>query len=416
MSGPHTDFSGPYEASATSAAGPLVPRRPVVHIDSEGYTEIRDSRECSPGVESRPPELASVILSEETAAEAIRAGLDPLEVEALFAEADAAREEEEVLRREEADRAVALRLVEEDDRGLGEAYAAFAVMIDRKYGERRGFDFEAYLGENPYERAPPRSFRIAVPSRWTLNQIPSTVTLADIAGYRGRYHIPSDVHLYVPQNYERADQAPDGLVAVDELIMEAGFRFPLHYAVSYLLDSWNLAPLQLTSNAWLMILCTYALFGKYKLHRLLTAAETNFLYKLANARRTIGFHHLQPRLGRVVFGVPNRVHGDPGKWFWVGGSWKAFPCDHPSTSQCPPVELEIPTDFRIRNPSPRIPSVSQLSDRRVVRYHVPPEMKKYSQMMNRFQELAQAKRAAPTGFGSPAAEATQLQRHRQAAR
>ncbi|KAL6504287.1 hypothetical protein OROGR_026210 [Orobanche gracilis] len=159
MSGSHRDFSGPYETSATSAAGPPMPRRPVVHIDSEGYTEIRDSRECSPGVESRPPlDLGAVILSEE--AEALRAGLDPL-VEALFTEADAAREEEEALRREEADREVALRLVAEDDRGLGEAYDAFAAMIDRDYGERRGFNFEAYLIENPYGRAPSRSYRIA---------------------------------------------------------------------------------------------------------------------------------------------------------------------------------------------------------------------------------------------------------------
>ncbi|KAL6527274.1 hypothetical protein OROGR_016364 [Orobanche gracilis] len=326
-------------------------------------------------------------------------------------------------------------------------------MIDRDYGERRGFNFEAYLIENPYGRASSRSYRIAAPSRWSFNQIPSTVTLADIARYRERFHIPSDVHLYIPESYERADQAPDGLVAVDELIMEAGFRFPLHYAVSYLLDSWNLAPLQLTSNAWLTILCTYVLFGQYKLKRLLTAAETNFLYKLANTRRTTGGHHLQPRLGRVVFGVPNRVHGDPGKWFWVGGSWKAYPCDHPSTSQCPPAELEIPTDFRIRNPSPRIPSARQLSfdflvvwnkvrdlpqserhvsrlnserarleadlfryprharipDRRVVRYlHPPEEMKKYSTLINRFQELAQSRRAAPQGLTSqPAAEPEQ---------
>ncbi|KAL6495765.1 hypothetical protein OROGR_030328 [Orobanche gracilis] len=444
MSGPQPDFSGPHEASATSVAGPSVPRGTVVHIDSEGYTEIKDSRECSLGVESRPPpESGPVILSEETVAEAVRAGLDPLEVEALFIEADAARAEEEALRREEADRAIALHLTDEFDRRLGEAYATFAAMVDRDFGARRGFNFQGYLEKNPYDRVPPRSFRVAAPTTWTYNQIPSTVTLTDVARYRSRYHIPSNVHIYVPES-KRADQEPDGLVAVDELIMEAGFWFPLHYAVSYLLASWNLALLQLSSNAWLLILCTYALFGKYKLYRLLTVAETNFLYKLANARRTVGGYHLQPRLGWVIFGIPNRVHGDPGKWFWVGGNWKAFPCDQPSTSEWSPAELEIPTDFRLRNPSPWIPSVQQLSfdslvvwnrvrdlpqserhvrllkserarlaadllryprhaqipDRQVVRYHRPPEeMRKYATMMNRFQELAQAKRAAPLVLG-----------------
>ncbi|KAL6548830.1 hypothetical protein OROHE_008675 [Orobanche hederae] len=438
MSRPRPDFSGPYEASASSFAGPVIPRR-VVHIDSEGYTEIKDSRECSPGVDSRPP------LESEIVAEVVRAELDPLEVEASFVEVDATPAVEEALRREGADRAAAL-LAGNFDGEPGEIYAALAAMADRDSGDRRGFNFRGYLEENPYEGAPPRFFRVASSTRWAYNRIPSTVTLADVALYRTKYHIPSDVHIYAPESDERADQAPDGLVAVDELVMEVGISFPLHYAVSYFLASWNLAPLQLRANAWLFILCTNALFGKNRLHRLLTVAEMNFLYELRNTRGTVGGYHLQPRLGRVVFGVPNRVHGDPSKWFWVGGNWRSFLRNQPSTSECSIVELEIPTDFRICNPFPRIPSVQQLSfdflvvwnrirglpqserhirllnseesrlaaglfqyprharipDRPVARYLLPSEaMKKYANMMNRFQELAQAKRAAPPGSGLP---------------
>ncbi|KAL6542306.1 hypothetical protein OROMI_023908 [Orobanche minor] len=341
MSRPQPDFSGPYEASASSVAGPVIPRR-VVHINSEGYTEIRDSRECSPGVDSRPLESG-------TAAGVISAAFDSLEVEAPFVDVDATPVVEADLRREGADCAAAI-LAGEFDREPREIYMALTATTDRDSGDPRGFDFQGHLEENPYEGAPPRSFRVASSTRWTYNRIPSTVTPANVALYRTKYHIPSDVHIYVPESDERVDQAPDGLVAVDELIMEAGISFPLHPTVSYFLASWNLAPLQLRANVWLFILCTNVLFGRNSLHRLLTVAEMNFLYELRSTRGTIGGHHLQPRLGRVVFGVSNRVHGDPGRWFWVGGNWRSFLRDQPSSSECPIVELEIPTDFRICNP------------------------------------------------------------------
>ncbi|KAL6533631.1 hypothetical protein OROHE_013464 [Orobanche hederae] len=51
------------------------------------------------------------------------------------------------------------------------------------------------------------------------------------------------------------------------------------------------------------------------------------------------------------------------------------------------------------------PRHAHIPDRPVARYHLPPEaMKKYANMMNRFQELAQAKRAAPPGSGLPLTE------------
>ncbi|KAL6495907.1 hypothetical protein OROGR_030470 [Orobanche gracilis] len=225
MSG-HSGPSMPREEGETSAAGELMPREPVVHIESKGYTRIMSPYVGSPGVESEFRPEAPVVLSVETAEEAVRASLDPREVEALFMQADAARAEEEALRREEADRVIALHLADDFDREHGEAYAEFSAMVDREYGEPRGFNFQAYLDENPYGRAPSRSFWVAAATTWSYNQIPSTVTLADLARYRTKYHIPSDVHLYAPASNEREDQAPDGLVAVDELIWRLGCGSP----------------------------------------------------------------------------------------------------------------------------------------------------------------------------------------------
>ncbi|KAL6547032.1 hypothetical protein OROMI_022753 [Orobanche minor] len=50
------------------------------------------------------------------------------------------------------------------------------------------------------------------------------------------------------------------------------------------------------------------------------------------------------------------------------------------------------------------PRHADIPDRQFIRYHLPPDaMKKYASMINRFQELAQAKRAAPPSSGPPLA-------------
>ncbi|KAL6561172.1 hypothetical protein OROMI_016773 [Orobanche minor] len=303
MSETPPDFSGPYEVTASSFAGPVIPRR-VVHIDSEGYTEIKDSRECSPRVDSRPP------LESEIAAEVVRAGLDPLEMEARFVEVDATPAVEEALRREGADRAAAF-LAGNFDGELGEIYTALAAMADRDSGNRRGFDFQGYLEENPYEGAPPRSFRVASSTRWTYNRIPSTVTPADVALYRTKYHIPSDVHIYAPESDERADQAPDAW------IYNTSPRIPLVQKLSFdFFVVWN---------------------------RIRGLPQSERHIRLLNSEES--------RLAAGLFQYPRHA---------------------------------------------------QIPDRPVARYHLPSEaMKKYANMMNHFQELAQAKRAAPPVSGLP---------------
>ncbi|KAL6538761.1 hypothetical protein OROMI_025087 [Orobanche minor] len=81
----------------------------------------------------------------------------------------------------------------------------------------------------------------------------------------------------------------------------------------------------------------------------------NLIFKLTKQEDTIGGYHIQGRSGRVVCGVPNNVRGDRSKWFWVAGSWKMV------LSNWPTVELYIPTIFREKNTSPRIPAAADLT-------------------------------------------------------
>ncbi|KAL6584986.1 hypothetical protein OROMI_004275 [Orobanche minor] len=183
-----------------------------------------------------------------------------------------------------------------------------------------------------------------------MNALPLTTTVEDISKWRVKYQIPSDVHFYVPEPNEWAEQPPAGMVAIDIWLLEAGLRFPLYYAVTNLLNAWTLAPLQLTPHSWLQIFSMYTLFGGYRLYRLPNPGEMNFLFKLVALSDHPGCHYVQSRGKKVLANVPNRHRGDRSKWFWVAGAWKTVSSDRPS------VGLDIPTSF-----GPRAPMLKNLS-------------------------------------------------------
>lgn len=64
----------------------------------------------------------------------------------------------------------------------------------------------------------------------------SSVTQPELDAMRVEWRIPTDVHLHAPDPTERADQPPDGMVAINFDIMGAGLRFPLHPNISHLLN------------------------------------------------------------------------------------------------------------------------------------------------------------------------------------
>ncbi|KAL6582291.1 hypothetical protein OROMI_006305 [Orobanche minor] len=140
-----------YEEGCTSIADMPVQRPEApIPIDSEGYSWLVSSYEGSPGVESRTCRgEGQVDLSEETALEAIRAGVDPQEVEAAFNDADVAR-------REAAERLP--RNVETDDQEewevntpLGKAFVMLANVMDALDSRSLTFDFLPYLVAHPHQ-------------------------------------------------------------------------------------------------------------------------------------------------------------------------------------------------------------------------------------------------------------------------
>ncbi|KAL6518224.1 hypothetical protein OROMI_033925 [Orobanche minor] len=270
-----------FEEGNTSVADVPV-RRPNVPAPVDGgeyeYSWQLSSYDGSDGVESRLRREDPMDFCTEMAFEAVRAGVDPREVEAAFEAADMAR------------RVIALPFPRvaanadqenwESNNPLGRSFVMLANVMDALDSRSLTFDFHSYLAAHPYQSTPRSIFRVTQDSPFFTNALSSRTTVEDISLWRVKFQIPSDVHFFVPEPNERAEQPPAGMVAIDVWLLEAGLRFPLHYAVTNLLNAWSLAPLQLRPHSWLQIFSMYMLFGGYRLYRLPNPGEMNFLFKL----------------------------------------------------------------------------------------------------------------------------------------
>lgn len=92
--------------------------------------------------------------------------------------------------------------------------------------------------------------------------------------------MPNDVYFYQPEDFERTDQSPEGMVVVYEASMDIGLHFPLHPAISHLLAEWRLAPAQIMPNGWSYILVTITVLEQVGLYCLPTPMEVNYLWSL----------------------------------------------------------------------------------------------------------------------------------------
>lgn len=76
----------------------------------------------------------------------------------------------------------------------------------------------------------------------------SRVSKDYVRGLHCTFKVPQDVHFYAPWDDARADQTPAGMIAINESLLEAGLRFPLHPTISHLLVAWNQSITQITPN------------------------------------------------------------------------------------------------------------------------------------------------------------------------
>ena len=77
----------------------------------------------------------------------------------------------------------------------------------------------------------------------------SSVVTEDVRLWRYLYRIPPSVEIHVSSPHERVDWVVPCWVAVYELMLKDGMRFPIPRLIKDICDHYEIAPSQLMSNA-----------------------------------------------------------------------------------------------------------------------------------------------------------------------
>ena len=72
--------------------------------------------------------------------------------------------------------------------------------------------------------------------------------------WRYLYKIPPCVEIRVPTAHERVDWVVPGWVAIYELMLKDGMRFPISKLIRDVCDQYEIAPSQLMPNAWRVLM------------------------------------------------------------------------------------------------------------------------------------------------------------------
>ncbi|GMN27797.1 hypothetical protein TIFTF001_049398 [Ficus carica] len=90
----------------------------------------------------------------------------------------------------------------------------------------------------------------------------SAVTLRYLAAHRREFNIPDDVDLVVPGANDLPSRPPSGHIALSVEYFRAGPRLPFHPFLRRTLTSLNVAPTQLNTNTYRVLISCYILISK----------------------------------------------------------------------------------------------------------------------------------------------------------
>ncbi|RZR72450.1 hypothetical protein BHM03_00013595 [Ensete ventricosum] len=164
------------------------------------------------------------------------------------------------------------------------------------------------------------------------HDLDTTVTEGSLDVIRGRYSIPVEFRLHVPQPRQRpySSDAPGMCISVDAL--EAGLLFPLHPLIEECLRWWRISPSQVAPNSWCYLI---AFLGKCRgLGIFPTRDFFMTCFRLCKSRDS---YYLTARVGFRVSGVPSNNKGWKSRYLFVSGpiwgfrlDWSTHPIDNAS--------------------------------------------------------------------------------------
>ena len=176
----------------------------------------------------------------------------------------------------------------------------------------------------------------------------SCVVPEDVSLWRYMYRIPQSVEIRVPSPHERVDWAVPSCVAVYELMLRDGMRFPIPRLIRDVCDHYEIAPSQLMPNAWRVLMSLESLGSRHGVDCEL--GEVLFSYYLKEHDVDKGRYKLIARVGRapivtclrtndcgwkdrylfvkgdLVWG-PHRPGGVPGHWKSTSKEFLSLSCN-----------------------------------------------------------------------------------------
>ena len=142
----------------------------------------------------------------------------------------------------------------------------------------------------------------------------SSLTSIKLANMLKAHQLASNLKFVIPKRNERASESPEGFVAFSDAIIRSGGALPLHTFFVKVLNYFELAPLQLSPNSWVMLSGLYVLY--HQVHsRGPSMSEVHYFYTLRVNTSAPEFYQLQKVVAHkgnslVEGSMPNR------------GSWK----------------------------------------------------------------------------------------------
>ena len=125
----------------------------------------------------------------------------------------------------------------------------------------------------------------------------SGVVSEDVRLWRYLYRVPPSVEIRVPSPHERVDWVVPRWVAVYELMLKDGMRFPIPRLIRDVCNHYEIAPSQLMPNAWRVLMLLESLGNRHGVDCEL--GEVLFSYYLKEHDVDKGRYKLIARVGRA---------------------------------------------------------------------------------------------------------------------
>ena len=141
----------------------------------------------------------------------------------------------------------------------------------------------------------------------------STLTSVKLANMLKAHQLLSDMKFIIPTRKERGSEPPEGLVAFSDSIIKSSGVLPLHPFSVKVLNYFELAPLQLSPNSWVVLSCLYVLYKQVH-SRGPSMSEVHHLYTLRANPTTPGFYQLQKVMAHTGYPFVEGSISNRGSW------------------------------------------------------------------------------------------------------